>query len=85
MDEPAAGHRSSIVKRLLQGVEDEPCMSTARHTPADDAAGVGVDDEGDVNEAGPGRDIGEVGDPERIRPRRLELAVDPELDRRFRP
>ena len=44
--------------------------------PADDTPGVGVDDEGDVDEARPGRDIGEVRDPQRVRPRRLELAID---------
>src|ERR1700722_8213529 len=44
--------------------------------PAHDAPGVGVDHERDVDEAGPGRDIGEVRDPERVRPGRPELAVD---------
>ena len=31
---------------------------------------------GDVDKAGSGRDLGEVGEPHDIRPRRLELAVD---------
>ena len=48
-----------------------------RHPPADDAPGEGVDDEGDVDEAGPGRDVGEVRHPQDVRPRRLELPVDP--------
>ena len=45
-------------------------------TPAHDPAGIGVDDKRHVDEAGPGRDIGEVGEPQDIRPGRLELAVD---------
>src|SRR5512132_2542946 len=51
-------------------------MRRARGPPADDPAGIGIDDEGDVDEAGPGRDIGEVGEPKDVRPWRLELAVD---------
>src|SRR3954463_7539111 len=51
-------------------------MRRARGSPAHDPAGVGVDHKGDVDKAGPGRDIGEVGEPENVRPWRLELAVD---------
>ena len=51
-------------------------MRRTRGPPADDPAGIGIDDKGDVDEAGPGRDIGEVGEPKDVRPRRLELAVD---------
>ena len=65
------------MKRLLQRVEDEARLRRARDAPADDAAGVDVDDEGHVDEARPGGDIGEVGDPEHVRRRRLELAVHP--------
>ena len=45
-------------------------------TPSDDSAGVGVDDEGDVDEPCPGRDIGEVRHPKPVRRWREELAVD---------
>ena len=38
---------------------------------------IGVDDEGDVDEALPGRDVGEVRQPERVRARRVELPVHP--------
>ena len=41
-------------------------MRRARGPPAHDPAGIGVDDEGDVDEAGPGRDIGEVGEPKHV-------------------
>jgi hypothetical protein len=37
---------------------------------------IGIDHEGDVDEAFPGRHVGEVGDPKRVRPRRLELPPD---------
>ena len=67
MDEAAALDGPAGVQRLLQRVEHEAGMRGARHPPADDAPGEGVDDEGDVDEARPGGDIGEVGDPERVR------------------
>ena len=54
MDGPA------IVERLLQGVEDEAGMGGAGHPPADDPPGERVDDEGDVDEALPRRDVGEI-------------------------
>ena len=55
------------MQSLLQGVEHEARMRRSRHAPANDAPRVGIDDEGDVDEARPGRDIGEVGEPQRIR------------------
>ena len=66
----AAGHAG-----LLQGVQDEAGMGGPRRTPSDDAAGIGIDDEGHVNEAGPCGDIGEVRKPEPIRCWSMELAV----------
>src|ERR671933_2211889 len=50
-------------------------MGASRDTPADDAPSKGVDHKRDIDEAGPGRDVAEVRDPQRIRPRRLELPV----------
>jgi hypothetical protein len=38
------------VERLLERVEDEAGRVGPRHPPADDPAGEGVDDEGDVDE-----------------------------------
>lgn len=43
---------------------------------ADDATCIGVDHEGDVDEARPGAHIGEVGEPEHVRHRRMKLPVD---------
>ena len=56
--ESAAMDRPSIMQCLLQRIEHEARVRRARGPPAHDPAGVGVDDEGDVDEAGPGRDIG---------------------------
>ncbi len=64
VDEAAALHGAAVVQRLLQGIEDEAGMGRARYPPADDAPGEGVDDEGDVDEALPGRDVGEVRHPQ---------------------
>lgn len=44
--------------------------------PADDPPCKSIDDEGDIDEARPRGDIGEVGNPKHVRRRRLELAVD---------
>src|SRR3954464_4377386 len=74
--EPATMDWPSIMQCLLQRVEHEARMRCARGPPAHDPAGIGVDDEGDIDKAAPGRDIGEVGEPKNVRPWRPELAVD---------
>jgi hypothetical protein len=71
MDKPAAGQGVAIVKRLLKGVENEPCVSRAADPPADDPTGIGVDHERDVDEAHPGGNIGEVRDPQHCPPSAL--------------
>ena len=60
MDEPAAGHRPAVMKRLLQGVENKAGVSRAADPPADNTASVGVDDERHVDEARPGGDVCKV-------------------------
>jgi len=76
MDEPATLDGPPVMKRLLEGIENEAGMRRPARPPANDTPGKGVDDEGDIDEAGPGRDIGEVGDPQHVRRRGMELAVD---------
>jgi hypothetical protein len=61
--EPASLHRPPIMESLFESVQDEAGMRRPAHPPADDPAGKGFDDKGDIDEAGPGRDVGEVGDP----------------------
>jgi hypothetical protein len=67
MDQAAPMNGAPIVERLFQGIENEARMRRPACPPADDAAGIGINDKGHVDEAGPGRDIGEVGDPQSVR------------------
>jgi hypothetical protein len=60
----------------LDGGQDEFGVFGGGCGPADDAAGEGVDDEGDVDRAGPGCDVGEVRDPGPVRRLGDEVAVD---------
>jgi len=50
-------------------------MRRGADAPADDLAGKGVDDEGDVDEALPGGDMGEIADPEHVGSGRPNLPV----------
>jgi len=77
VDETAFVHGTPVVKRLLERIQDEVRPCRTRHAPADDAPGERIDHEGDVDEAGPGRDVGEVRYPEHVRLRCPELPVDP--------
>lgn len=45
--------------RLLQGIENEAGMRRGADAPADDAARIGINDEGDIDEPFLGGDIGE--------------------------
>ena len=45
-----------VMQSLLQRIKHEPRMRRAADTPADNPAGKGIDDEGDINKASPGRD-----------------------------
>jgi hypothetical protein len=76
MDEAAAPNGAARVQGLLQRVQHEAGMSRAGDTPADDAPCKGVDNEGDIDETGPGRDVGKVGHPQGIWTRRFELPID---------
>src|SRR5690606_35505932 len=68
----AAMNGPPFVQGLLESVEHKARMRCPAHPPADDAAGVGVDDEGHVDEARPCADVGEVRKPEPVRSRRVE-------------
>ena len=67
---------ASVVDRLLERIEHEVGRQRRGDPPPDDAPREDVDHEGHIDEAAPGRHVGEVGDPELIRPRRGELAID---------
>jgi hypothetical protein len=70
-----ARSRPSLMNGLFQGIQDEPGVGRAAHSPSDNAAREGVDDEGDVDEALPSGDIGEIAHPKHVRRRHAELAV----------
>lgn len=53
MDQLAASHRPPLVQGLLQGIPNEARTRRAAGPPADDTAGIDVDDEGHIDEAGP--------------------------------
>ena len=76
MYEAGEGVVPASVDRLLQRIQHEVRAHGGRHPPAHNASRKHVDDERDVDEAAPGRDVREVGDPELIRTGGHELAVD---------
>lgn len=64
MNEPGTCWNASPVaapQGHVECVEDEPGPLAGRGRPADDRSGEHVHDEGDVDDAGPGGDVGEVG------------------------
>jgi hypothetical protein len=68
-------HRGRQADPSSQQTTVEPASIIVALTTASLSPGVGVDDKGDVDETRPGRDIGEVRDPQRVRSRCLELPV----------
>jgi len=66
VDQPVALHWPSVVESLFEGIENEARMRRPACPPANNPPRIGIDDEGEVDEAGPGHDVSEVRDPERI-------------------
>ena len=61
VDEASAVQRAALMKRLLERIENKAGVGRAADPPADDPPAddplaKGVDDEGDIDEAGPGRE-----------------------------
>ena len=77
VDQGFLGTRLAGVQCLLQRIEHEVRVHGTADAPAHDASGKHVDNEGDVQPALPGRDIGEVRDPQLIGTLSLELPIDP--------
>jgi hypothetical protein len=59
----------------LQGVQDQFGAQRPGGLPADQVAAKGVDDQGHIDKAGPGRHIGQVGDPQLIGSLRGEVPL----------
>ena len=68
--------RSPYRERHVQGIEHQPGGEGRGHRPADDAAAVRIEHDRQIEEARPGRNVGDVGDPQQIRPFCREVAVD---------
>ena len=60
MDQPHALDRAAVMDCLFEGIQNEPRMWGDADAPADDLAGIGVDDESDIDEPLPSCDIGEI-------------------------
>jgi len=68
--------RTTVDDRRVEGGGDELGPHVRRDRPADDPAGEGVGDRGEVAGAAPRRQLGDVGDPEPVGPGGGEVAVD---------
>lgn len=67
---------SALVQRHVQGIEHEVGFQVRLHGPADHSVTPRIDDDRQVQEAAPGRDIGDVGDPELVRSVDIEVMFD---------
>jgi hypothetical protein len=74
MHEPAVG--APAVHGHVQRVDDELGAHVLSHRPADDRAGVGVLDRGEVQPAFPGAQVGDVGEPQHIRTGGAKATLD---------
>ncbi len=65
----------AIIQRLFERIEGQIGPHRGTRAPPDDAPGEDIDDERDIHHPPPRRHVGEVGHPELVRPRRLEVAL----------
>src|SRR4030095_3138720 len=61
----------------VESIEHQLSAQVRRHRPADYAATPRIEDDSQIEEAGPGRDVGDIRHPELIRPGRGEIAAAP--------
>ena len=66
VDQNTTVNRPAVMKRLLERIQDKARICCPAGPPSDDPASVGVDDEGDVDEPRPGRDVGKVRHPRHV-------------------
>ena len=67
----AAMQGPPVMQSLLQRIKHERRMRRAADAPADDPAGKGINDEGDINKASPGRDGAFSSQAERLAARKM--------------
>ncbi len=70
------GRRPTLAEGHVEGVEHQAGAQMVGHGPADDAPAEDVEHHSKIEEAGRGRDVGNVGDPQMVGRRRLEVAID---------
>jgi len=100
VDELDVGARLAAAERHREGIEDEVGAHAGGELPADDHSAVGVEHEGEEDDAFPAAQVGDVGDPQLVRAAGAEVALDeigprlrlrvgfggrPRLPRRFAP
>jgi len=68
--------RLALRDRHVQGVEHDVGLEAGRHRPADDSPAPDIEDDGEVEESGPRRHVGDVRDPELVRAGGREVATD---------
>jgi len=77
VNKPATVDGLPIMKRLVEGIENETRMGSPACSPTDDAASEGIDHERDVNEALLSGHIREIRKPQHVRCRSKEVPVHP--------
>jgi hypothetical protein len=74
VDQPGGGF--ALVQRHADGVEDELAAQVIGHRPPDDPPSAGIDDHGEVEEALPRAQVGDVGNPQLVGLLGDELPLD---------
>ena len=68
--------RPARCQRHVQGIEHELGVQGRRHRPADDAAAERIECDCQIEEAGPRRNVGDIGHPQHVRALGGEVALD---------
>jgi hypothetical protein len=67
--------RPTLAEGHVHGIQDQLGSQVVGHRPADDPAAPDIQDDRQIEKPRRGRDVGDVGDPQLVRARRLEIAV----------
>jgi hypothetical protein len=63
-------------QRHVQGIEHQLFGECRGHRPADDTTAIRIEHDGEIEKAGPCRNVGDIGHPQPIRRLRREIAFD---------
>jgi len=75
MDERDVGAGPAVAERHLERVEDQRGAHVGRQLPAHHLAAVGVEHEAEEHQPLPAAQVGQVGDPQLVRPADREVAL----------